>query len=76
MKFVLFIFLFPMIVIAQVNSVIITKKDTIINTISEKAIFPNYEGKNTSYYLEEIKVRWKKAALENNNSNLFIGNGR
>jgi hypothetical protein len=33
-------------------------------------------SKNSSYYLEEIKVRWKKAAPENNNSYLFINNGR
>lgn len=76
MKFVFFILLFPMMVIVKINSVIITEKDTIVNTILVKAILPKEKSKNSSYYLEEIGVRWKKATLENNDSNLFIGNER
>jgi hypothetical protein len=58
---ILALLLFPVICLAQVNS----NGEKPIGELLTNEISPNEMKRNASFNLEEIKVRWKKAALEN-----------
>ena len=58
---ILALLLLPVLCIAQVNST--GEKPT--GELLSNEISPNEMKRNASFNLEEIKVRWKKAALEN-----------
>ncbi len=58
---ILALLLFPVICLAQVNS----NGEKPIGGLLSNEISPNEMKRNASFNLEEIKVRWKKAALEN-----------
>ena len=53
--------LLPVICLAQVNS----NGDKPTGELLSNEISPNNMKRNASFNLDEIKVRWKKAALEN-----------
>jgi hypothetical protein len=58
---ILALLLLPVICLAQVNS----NGEKPIGELLSNEISPNEMKRNASFNLEEIKVRWKKAALEN-----------
>jgi hypothetical protein len=58
---ILYLLMLPLLGLAQTNSKV--EMPMVENTISEKQ--PLEIKRNATYNLEEIKVRWKKAALEN-----------
>jgi hypothetical protein len=58
---ILALLLLPVICFAQVNS----NGEKPIGELLTNEISPNEMKRNASFNLEEIKVRWKKAALEN-----------
>jgi len=58
---ILALLLFPVICLAQVNS----NGEKPIGELLTNEISPNEMKRNASFNLDEIKVRWKKAALEN-----------
>ena len=53
--------LLPVICLAQINS----KVEKPTGELLSNEISPNDMKRNASFNLDEIKVRWKKAALEN-----------
>ena len=53
--------LLPVICLAQVNS----KVEKLTGELLSNEISPNEMKRNASFNLDEIKIRWKKAALEN-----------
>ena len=58
---ILALLLFPVICLAQVNS----NGEKPTGELLSNEISPNEMKRNASFNLDEIKVRWKKAALEN-----------
>jgi len=58
---ILALLLFPVICLAQINS----NGEKPTGELLTNEISPNEMKRNASFNLEEIKVRWKKAALEN-----------
>jgi uncharacterized protein (TIGR02145 family) len=58
---ILALLLFPVICLAQINS----NGEKPTGELISNEISPNEMKRNASFNLEEIKVRWKKAALEN-----------